>query len=115
MQGNDILNLLLKLLFDGIRQHNAAVFASFGITYKNPALAKIDIPDPQTNTFCDPEAAAIQEFCHQCMRVFDMAKHFGDFHLCKYSRQIQSAFRPHRGDAVTRIDSKNLFIRYDFE
>src|ERR1700730_12592255 len=55
-----------------IRQHGHSVAQSFSVPNNNMPIAKVDILNPQSETFHEPQPASVQKFRHQPIVTFKL-------------------------------------------
>ena len=73
MDTPDILKVTLDICLDDIGEDCNAVLASLAIADDNLIQGKIDILDPQPQTFEYPQAAAIHHLCHKLVNPLSTA------------------------------------------
>ena len=110
MECSDTLEVLAKRLFELQREHRESIFFSFSIPHQDLFPLQIDILDPQSAAFQQPQPCTIEQASHKLMRILHETEDPLDLFRGQHLRQMLGLFGPNNIVDPTEVYLENLVV-----
>jgi len=97
-----------QVVFEGFGQHGDPVLVALACTYGQGALLEVDIFDPKTQAFIEPQAATVNEPRHELMRAAEMLENSVHFVFFENYRKSASCLGSHGVGKIAQIAVKDV-------
>lgn len=69
VEGADLREMGVQAGTQAVREHGEAIFVSFATADDDLPSVEVNIFDPESDAFHEPQSAAVEEFCHQSVNA----------------------------------------------
>lgn len=112
-RGAPVLQVAFERHHELVRKRHDANLAALSISYENSSVVEVEIFNPYTHAFKEPQSRAVLQAGDQPVSALELSQNDGDFGRREYHGYALQALGPHDAGTFAKGAFKNVAIQED--